>query len=82
MKAGFVTIISVVDGRGAADKGIKKHNRILRVAGIDVTSGPGALDCVKGLLIGQSGTEVTLVIEYYDNSEQTWKRRTCVVKRG
>ena len=80
MVSGHVTIGSVEPLRGAAAVGIMPRNRILRVAGIPVTSDPGALDRVKGLLTGQSRTQVTLVIEYY--SEGRWNLRKCAVKRG
>jgi C-terminal processing protease CtpA/Prc len=85
---GHVTIWKVKPGKGAADADIRKGNRILKVAGIDVTSrvvapmttaeAQDALDRVTNLLNGTPGTTVELVIEFGIYSPT---KKTCIVTR-
>jgi pentatricopeptide repeat protein len=88
-KNGHVTIDSVALGRGAADADIRRGNRILKVAGQDVTSSPvalgsaeakRALDRVTALLIGKPGTQVKLLIEF-STSQGFLKEKLCSVTR-
>ncbi len=88
-KNGHVTIDSVALGRGAADANIRRGNRILKVAGQDVTSSPvalgsaeakRALDRVTALLIGKPGTQVKLLIEF-STSQGFLKEKLCSVTR-
>ncbi len=84
---GHVTIWKVTPGKGAADADIRPGNRILKVAGKDVTSHPvvpksaeaqDALDRVTNLLIGTPETKVELLIEFGGFKKQTKK---CFVTR-
>jgi len=87
---GHVTIDNVVPGRGAADAGIRRGNRVLKVAGKDVTSSPvapgsaeaqQAIDRVTRLLIGKPGTQVNLEIEFYSALPGKLVTKTCSVTR-
>ena len=87
-KNGHVTIGKVKPGKGAADADIRPGNRILKVAGKDVTSrvvapmtiaeAQDALDRVTNLLIGTPGTTVELLIEFGIYSPT---KKTCIVTR-
>ncbi len=81
---GRVKIDYVTPGSGAAEKGIRRGNRILKVegknVGIDVISNPGfgsvdaqlAIDTVTRLLNGRPGTQVKLDIQLSKFSQKTY----------
>jgi C-terminal processing protease CtpA/Prc len=88
-KNGDVTIASVAPGKGAADADIRRGNRILKVAGQNVTSSPvapgsaeanRALDRVTALLKGKPGTQVKLLIEF-STSQGFLSQKMCSVTR-
>ena len=66
-------MVKQVVPRGSADRSgrVRVGDHILRVAGIDATSGMGVTD-LRNLIVGEQGTRVSILFRLVSSSVSAW----------